>query len=67
MIVQACLNGARPPGFHPKLPTTPAAIVADAAAAVAAGAQELHVHVRSEDERESLAPNAVDKLIAGWH
>ena len=35
MIVQACLNGARPVGFHPRLPATPSQIVADAVEAVA--------------------------------
>jgi len=30
MIVQACLNGARPAGYHPALPLTPEAIARDA-------------------------------------
>lgn len=64
MIVQCCLNGARAPDFHPRLPATPAAIVADGVAAVAAGAAELHVHIRTADGRESLAPGDVDPLIA---
>jgi hypothetical protein len=37
VIVQACLNGSRDAAFHPAVPTTPDAIVADAAAAVRAG------------------------------
>ncbi|MBV9757983.1 MAG: 3-keto-5-aminohexanoate cleavage protein [Alphaproteobacteria bacterium] len=64
MIVQACLNGARAADFHPRLPATPDAIVADAVAAVGAGAAEIHVHVRDADGRESLAPGEVDPLIA---
>ncbi|MEK0083085.1 3-keto-5-aminohexanoate cleavage protein [Benzoatithermus flavus] len=64
MIVQACLNGARPRDFHPRLPVTVAAIVADAVEAVAAGAAELHLHVRGADGAESLAPAAVDATLA---
>lgn len=62
MIVQACLNGARPADFHPCLPQTPQAIAADAAACIAAGAAELHIHPRAADGRESLA--AVDATVA---
>lgn len=63
MIVQACLNGARAPDFHPRLPCTPDAIVADAVAVIAAGAHEIHVHVRDGHTRETLAPGVVDPLI----
>jgi uncharacterized protein (DUF849 family) len=63
VIVQACLNGSRDRTFHPSLPTTPDAIVADAVAAVRAGAAELHVHVRDDTGRETLAPDAVDRTI----
>ncbi|NKL79758.1 3-keto-5-aminohexanoate cleavage protein [Rhizobium leguminosarum] len=55
MIVQACINGARPSDFHPLLPQTIDAMVRDAAASVAAGAAELHVHPRGANGRESLA------------
>jgi uncharacterized protein (DUF849 family) len=61
MIVQACLNGARPLGFHPRLPVTASAIAADGAAAVRAGAAELHVHAR--DGAETLAPATVDAVV----
>lgn len=64
MLLQACLNGARPHRFHPRLPVTPAAIAEDAAEAVAAGAAELHVHVRGPDGRETLAPEWVDATVA---
>lgn len=64
MIVQACLNGARPPGYHPRLPLTPEAIAEEGAAAVAAGAAEIHAHVRDADGRESLAPEAVAATVA---
>lgn len=61
MIVQACLNGARPGGFHPRLPLTAEAIARDGAYCVAAGAAELHVHPRGPEGRESLA--ALDMTI----
>jgi uncharacterized protein (DUF849 family) len=64
VIVQACLNGGRNHAFHPAVPTTPDAIVADALAAVRAGAGELHVHVRDESGRETLKPEAVDRTVA---
>jgi uncharacterized protein (DUF849 family) len=65
MIVQACLNGARPAGFHPNLPIVPDAIIADGAAAVAAGAHELHVHVRNADGIETLAPEVLNSVVGG--
>ena len=61
MIVQACLNGARERSFHPALPLTAQAMARDAAACVAAGAAELHIHPRGPDGRESLA--AIDATI----
>jgi uncharacterized protein (DUF849 family) len=65
MLVQACLNGSRAVGFHPRLPTTPNAIIADAVEAVRAGAAELHVHVRNEEGRETLHPDSVNATVAG--
>jgi uncharacterized protein (DUF849 family) len=64
MIVQACLNGARPANYHPRLPLTPIALVAEAEAAVAAGAAELHIHPRDAEGRESLDPGTMDRTLA---
>lgn len=61
MIVQACINGARPADYHPCLPLTAEAMAIDAAACIAAGAAELHIHPRGPDGRESLA--AVDETV----
>ncbi|MEO5757360.1 MAG: 3-keto-5-aminohexanoate cleavage protein [Mesorhizobium sp.] len=61
MIVQACINGARPRDFHPRLPLDAQAMADDAAACVAAGAAELHIHPRGADGQESLA--AVDATL----
>ncbi|HEY0120910.1 MAG TPA: 3-keto-5-aminohexanoate cleavage protein [Rhizobium sp.] len=61
MIVQACINGARPSGFHPRLPLTKEAMIRDSIQCVEAGASELHIHPRDADRRESL--DAVDDLM----
>jgi uncharacterized protein (DUF849 family) len=63
VIVQACLNGDRPPGFHPRLPLTPAALAEDAAHCTAAGAAEFHVHPRRPDGRESLQPETIEPAL----
>ncbi len=61
MIVQACLNGARAIGFHPRLPLSPDALARDGASCVAVGAAELHVHARAADGSESL--EAMDATV----
>ncbi|MBA4489499.1 3-keto-5-aminohexanoate cleavage protein [Paracoccus sp. S1E-3] len=61
MIVQACINGARPEGYHPQLPLSIEAMIRDSRACIAAGAAELHIHPRDAGGRESLA--AVDALM----
>lgn len=61
MIIQACLNGARPHDFHPRLPLTAQAMALDGAACVDFGASELHLHPRGPSGQESL--QAVDATI----
>ncbi|WP_031393093.1 3-keto-5-aminohexanoate cleavage protein [Sphingomonas sp. STIS6.2] len=61
MIVQACLNGARPSDYHPDLPLTSNDMARQGAACIAAGAHELHFHPRGGDGRESLL--AVDDTV----
>jgi uncharacterized protein (DUF849 family) len=51
-VLQAALNGDR---AHPAAPRTPAELAADAAAAVAAGAEALHLHPYDDEGRETLA------------
>ena len=58
-VLQACLNGDRPPSEHPRVPRTPAELARDAAEARAAGAAELHLHPRGADGAETLEPDAV--------
>ncbi|HLL27724.1 MAG TPA: 3-keto-5-aminohexanoate cleavage protein [Xanthobacteraceae bacterium] len=63
MIVQACLNGAREASYHRALPVTADAIARDAVEVVAAGANEIHVHIRDADGRETLRPEFVDDAM----
>jgi uncharacterized protein (DUF849 family) len=62
-MLQACLNGGRTRDFHPAVPYTAAELAKDAAAAVAAGASELHIHPRSSSGAESLDPNDMAEAI----
>ena len=54
-MLQACLNGGR----GAPAPSTPQDIAAEAAAAIAAGAEELHIHPRDDTGAETLAPRHV--------
>jgi uncharacterized protein (DUF849 family) len=63
MIVQACLNGGKNSSYHPAVPTTIQALVADGLKVLSAGASELHLHVRGQSGVESLAPDDVDATI----
>lgn len=62
--IQACLNGARARGFHPRLPLTAAELAEDAAACAAAGAVALHLHPRDMNGEETLDPVAVGAAVA---
>lgn len=64
MIIQACLNGSRPHGYHPRLPINAAALADDALEVVRAGASEIHLHVRGVNGEESLTPEAVEMTLA---
>jgi uncharacterized protein (DUF849 family) len=59
--LKACLNGGRPPAVAP---ATPRELAAAAVAAVAAGAEAVHVHPRAADGRESLAAGDVGAAVA---
>jgi uncharacterized protein (DUF849 family) len=53
LFLQAALNGDR---VHPAVPRTPSEIATQAAIAVDAGAQSVHVHVFDEQGRQTFAP-----------
>ena len=59
-LLQAALNGDR---VHPGVPHTPEEIAAQAAAAVAAGAQSVHVHVFDDDGRQTLAAGPAARVL----
>jgi uncharacterized protein (DUF849 family) len=63
-VLQACLNGGRTRDEHPAVPVTAAELGADARRAVEAGAEELHVHPRGADGRETLEPGGVAAVVA---
>ncbi|WP_161195102.1 MULTISPECIES: 3-keto-5-aminohexanoate cleavage protein [unclassified Streptomyces] len=58
-FVQVCLNGARGAGDGAVVPLSPAALGDAAAAAVAAGASDVHVHPKSPCGQDTLSPRAV--------
>ena len=64
MLLQACLNGACDREAHPRCPITPSDISADAIAAIAAGAELVHVHPRDRDGAETLDAEEVGHTIA---
>lgn len=63
MLLKAAINGARPLGAHPALPTTPVELSWAATAAVRAGAGAVHFHVRGDDRLETLEPDAVARTL----
>ena len=63
-MLQAALNGTRTRSDHPGVPVSAAEILADAAACVAAGVTEIHLHPRAEDGRERLDAEVVDATAA---
>lgn len=63
-MLQACLNGGRARDFHPAVPLSADELAADAKAVIAAGAQQIHLHVRGGDGKESLHPTDVARTLA---
>lgn len=62
-MLQACLNGGRNRDFHSALPLSADELAADARAAITAGAQQIHLHVRGSDGKESLHPDDVARTL----
>lgn len=63
-VMQACLNGARSPGSHPSLPVTAEELGRQAAAAVSAGAEAVHIHPRGRSGAESLAARDIGAAVS---
>jgi uncharacterized protein (DUF849 family) len=62
--IKACLNGRRSKDEHPSVPVVPAELAGEAAAAVRAGAEAVHLHARGRDGAESVAPADVAAAVA---
>lgn len=58
-FVQVCLNGARGAGDGAVVPLSPGSLADSAAAAVAAGASDVHVHPKSPCGQDTLSPRSV--------
>src|SRR5215470_19628896 len=63
-MLQACLNGGRKRDYHPTLPLSADELAADARAVIVAGAEQIHLHVRGADGKESLQPDDVARTLA---
>ncbi|GAA3490363.1 3-keto-5-aminohexanoate cleavage protein [Streptomyces cremeus] len=55
-LIQVCVNGQRGPGDGAAVPVSPDAMARSAAAAVAAGACEVHVHPKTPCGDDTLSP-----------
>ncbi|MFI0981590.1 3-keto-5-aminohexanoate cleavage protein [Streptomyces sp. NPDC021093] len=58
-MIQVCLNGQRGTGDGAAVPVTPGAMAESAAAAVASGAAEVHVHPKSPCGDDTLSPSVL--------
>lgn len=62
-MLQICPNGARDRAECPHLPLTPRELAASVREAVAAGAQDVHMHPRDDDGAETLEPAYVARAV----
>ncbi|UQI49668.1 3-keto-5-aminohexanoate cleavage protein (plasmid) [Streptomyces sp. HU2014] len=62
-MLQVCLNGSRLSEHCASLPFTPAELAEAARAAVAAGAEDIHLHPKGPDGMDTLAPDIVAATI----
>ncbi|SBS74121.1 hypothetical protein MHPYR_190037 [uncultured Mycobacterium sp.] len=61
--VKACINGARTADAHPGLPVSPQQLADAAVAAHRAGAKAVHLHPKTADGVDSLAPETVAAAV----
>ncbi|MGA4942681.1 MULTISPECIES: 3-keto-5-aminohexanoate cleavage protein [Streptomyces] len=62
-MLQVCLNGVRSRDEGRHIPVSPAELAAEAVRAVEAGAEDVHLHPRGADGRDSLGPGAVGEAV----
>jgi uncharacterized protein (DUF849 family) len=63
VLIQAALNGALTKADHPAVPVSVEELARDAAACVAAGAREFHLHPRDSEGRERLDADVIDEVV----
>ncbi|HEY7595828.1 MAG TPA: 3-keto-5-aminohexanoate cleavage protein [Actinophytocola sp.] len=63
-MLQVCLNGARTRAEFAGLPVSPAELAAEAVAAVAAGASDIHLHPKESGGADSLEPAVVAAAVS---
>ncbi|WP_345672631.1 3-keto-5-aminohexanoate cleavage protein [Streptomyces phyllanthi] len=62
-MMQVCLNGARGAGDGAVVPLSPGALAESAAEAVAAGASDVHVHIKSPCGQDTWSARAVAATV----
>lgn len=62
-MMQVCLNGSRGAEDGPAVPLSPRALAESAAAAVAAGAVDVHVHPRTPCGTDTLSPGVLAETL----
>ncbi|NUT38446.1 MAG: hypothetical protein HOV86_00535 [Thermoactinospora sp.] len=62
-MLQVCLNGARDRAEHEHLPLTPAELAAAAKEAVAAGAEDIHLHPKDDGGADTMEPDHVAAAV----
>jgi uncharacterized protein (DUF849 family) len=63
MLIQACLNGARPLDEHPALPRAVEDFTREARRAIATGANALHLHPRDDAGAETFDAHAIATIF----
>ncbi|WP_435190116.1 3-keto-5-aminohexanoate cleavage protein [Streptomyces sp. bgisy126] len=62
-MLQVCLNGVRRRSESRRVPVTPGELAIEAARAVEAGAQDVHLHPKGADGVDSLEPGVVGEAV----
>lgn len=63
MFLKAAVNGGLTRTDHPSVPLTPRELAADTAAVIAAGADVVHLHVRTPDGGQTIEPGALAEVL----
>ncbi|WP_427925069.1 3-keto-5-aminohexanoate cleavage protein [Streptomyces sp. cg40] len=63
MFLKAAVNGGLTKTEHPSVPVTPRELAADTAAVIAAGADVVHLHVRTPDGGQTIEPGALAEVL----